>query len=91
MSTTARAALVEANGTVVDVIVVDLSAAWEPPDGQTAIQLPDDSNVGPGWTHDGSNFNPPAAEPAGPALPTTPDLQAQLDDLADAVAALMTA
>ena len=86
-----RTALVDATGAVVNVVVVDDTSAWEPPDGQTPYGLPDDSHVGLGWTHDGTTFNPPPAEPAGPVLPTTPDLQAQLDDLADAVAALMTA
>lgn len=83
---TARAALVDANGLVDTVIVVDLDGTYEPPDGLTVHVLAEDSMVGPGWCLVDGTFAPPEQEPAGPVLPSVLDLQAQLDDLADFIA-----
>lgn len=78
---TARTALVDAIGQVVNVVVVDLDGNYAPPQDQTAHVLTDGSMVSAGWTLVDGSFEPPAAEPAGPILPTVMDLQAQIDML----------
>jgi len=83
---TIRTALVDADGIVTNVTLVDPASSWQPPEGLTPIQLADDSAVGPGWTRDDGQFFPPAApapEPATKPLPTVIDLQAQVDALTD--------
>lgn len=55
-----RYAVIE-DGTVVNVILWD--GIGDMFDAQTLIELPDDSLVGPGWSHDGTDFvAPPAPE-----------------------------
>lgn len=52
-----RIALIR-NGIVENV--AEAPAGWTPPDGYTAVELPDGSPVGPGHTYDGVTFTPPA-------------------------------
>lgn len=88
--TAIRTALVDATGAVTNVVLVDPATSWEPPEGQTAYQLTDDSQVGPGWTRTGTTFTPPTAPDPEPAtaLPTVLGLQAQIDELTDLVLGL---
>jgi hypothetical protein len=65
---TKTVALVAADGTVDNVIVIDPDAAYTPPEDCTLVDIPDDASVSPGA---------PAPEPE-PAAPST---QEQLDAL----------
>ena len=49
-----RMALVDKDGNVVNVIVVEPDTKWTPPDGVTIV--PADGNAEPGGTYDGSAF-----------------------------------
>lgn len=51
-------ALVE-NGVVVNVIVWDGQSSWQPPDGQTAVLVPDDAYAGIGSTYSNGAFGEP--------------------------------
>lgn len=55
-------AIVE-NGNVVNVILWDGSAQWQPPAGATVVEVPDGVACGPGYTFDGTNFIAPPAPP----------------------------
>lgn len=49
------------NGVVVNAIVWDGdSQTWEPPQGVTAVAIPDGSSAWIGWSYDGGVFSEPA-------------------------------
>lgn len=58
----ARYAIVRAG--LVDVAEWDGQSAWSPGVGAVLIELEEGSQVGPGWSYDGSTFSPPPAPPA---------------------------
>jgi len=84
-----KAALVDSNLTVVNVVVWDDSCI--PPDGLTVVTLAPDLLVSPGWMSrsDGTFYDPNPA-PAAPATPepTLAELQAQLATIQAQLAAL---
>ncbi|PRX32252.1 hypothetical protein B0G75_104273 [Paraburkholderia sp. BL18I3N2] len=51
-------ALVE-NGVVVNVIVWDGHSDWQPPNGQTVVQIPDGVYAGIGSTYSNGTFGEP--------------------------------
>ena len=58
-----RYALINADGLVVNAIVWDGETEYTPPDGLTAVAIPDGVGAGPGWTYDGSDWvAPPPVE-----------------------------
>jgi hypothetical protein len=58
------------SGIVDNVILWDGDVTrWQPAEGTTAVQLPDDSPVGPGYTYDGSAFHAAGTAP-GPVPET---------------------
>jgi hypothetical protein len=66
--TTERAALINGDGLVTSVALVNVNDQgqiedWEPPDGLTVQVLADDSTVGPGWTHTTGEFQAPPPPP----------------------------
>ena len=63
-------ALVESGGTVVNTIVWDGSAPYQPDEGHLAVLVPDGSGASIGWTYDGTSF---IAPPIPPAPPLTSD------------------
>jgi len=77
-----KAALVDDNGIVVNVIVWD--DACVAPNGITAVVVNDDLRVSVGWIYNGgqdfADPNPPAAVEPLP-VPTLQELQAQLAEL----------
>lgn len=88
---TIRTALVNADGDVVNVIVIDPATDWEPPEGHRPYQLEPDSLVGPGWVLEGDTFTPPPAPDPVPAvvLPTIIDLDVKSKDMQAQIDALM--
>lgn len=62
-----RAALRDADGLVVNVIVYDPEADYEPPWGLTLDPLPDGSPVSIGWRHLDGEYTPPPTESLGVA------------------------
>lgn len=65
---------------VTNLVVWDGEQEWSPPQGISAVQIPDGSEVGIGWIYDGANFTAPAA----PAIvPTWGDHQASAKDALD--------
>lgn len=55
-----RAALVDNDGNVTSVIIVDSAIGYTPPDGLTLAAVGSEP-VGPGWTYAGGTFTPPPA------------------------------
>jgi hypothetical protein len=51
-------AIVE-NGAVINVVLWDGQSGWEPPTESTANLLPTGSQVGVGYTFDGTNYTAP--------------------------------
>jgi hypothetical protein len=84
-----KAALVDANDIVVNVIVWDETCVA--PDGTAAVILDDDFHVSVGWIYNGEQSfvdpNPPI-QASAPAAPTLADLQAQLAALTASIQAL---
>ena len=84
-----KAALVDSNNIVVNIIVWDETCVS--PEGVTVVVLPDDFLISTGWIYNGgqsfTDLNPPAAiEP--PPAPTLQELQAQLAELAAKIQAI---
>lgn len=73
-----RAALIDDDGLVLNVLILDRLAAWTAEPGHSLVKVPSDSPVGPGWTSTGSAWTAPTAPPN-----VAPDVQAQLDELTD--------
>jgi hypothetical protein len=66
-----RCALVDTDGVVVNVALVDSDADWSPDDGITVVPLTDEA-VSPGWTYDGAAFHVPSAPAVSePPVPVT--------------------
>lgn len=93
-TTPPRAALVDADGTVVNVVVVDPAGSWKAPKGLTVRPLPDDAAAGPGWTYDGTTYAPPPVRQMTvdrasiPADGTTPAVVTYADTHPDAPASV---
>jgi|GEM_PF-4786899 len=72
----------------VDGVMVNVPAAWAPPEGHTAVQS-DTAQIG--WTYANEQFvappAPPVPAPVVPPAPTLAQLQAQLTALAAQIAA----
>ena len=47
------------NGIVVNIIEWDGVAPWGPPDGMSAVKIPNGETVGIGFSFDGSQFKSP--------------------------------
>jgi len=84
-----KAALIDANNVVQNIIVWDNSSIA--PSGLTAVVLDDSAFVSIGFTHNGDNTftdpNPPA-QPAPTSQPTLAELQSQLAALTAKINAL---
>lgn len=88
MSDIRRAAIVRnSTNKVLNVEMVDTTSNWQPPEGTTAITIPNDSLVTAGWDYEGDKFvnNMPVEEVAGLPLPNTASLQNQIDELVDMI------
>lgn len=55
-----RAALVDEDGHVVNVILIDPDQDYTPRDGLTVYELDEDAPVDPGWRRTPDGFEPPA-------------------------------
>jgi hypothetical protein len=73
-------AVIDEEGLVVNVVLVhdevdgeDDPRRWTPPDGLTAVPVPDDVPVAPGWRLDGNKFVEPAPSEPEPAAPPITD------------------
>lgn len=67
-------ALINASGTVTNVIVVDPAATYAPPGGLTLQPIPADEPVSIGWTFADGHFIAPPPQPTPP--PTHAEQQA---------------
>lgn len=52
-------AVIDSTGTVTNVVVWDGRTQWQPPDGTTAVAIPEGSGAGIGWTYQNGTFTPP--------------------------------
>lgn len=44
------------SGKVMNIVIWDGGDGWSPPDGSTAVQLPEGAPVDIGWSYDGTKF-----------------------------------
>lgn len=64
-----NAALIAADGSVANVIVIDTNGDYQPPKGHTMRVLAADEHVDTSWRHDGKKFVPPPGPPVDPGQP----------------------
>ena len=52
-------AVIDATNLVINVVLWDGKATWQPPEGCIAVKIPADSSVSIGWTYADGQFTPP--------------------------------
>lgn len=55
-------AIIDATALVINVVVWDGQPPWTPPEGCSAVVLPEGSGAGIGWIYIDGEFIPPALE-----------------------------
>lgn len=66
-------AIIDSTNTVINVVVWDGKPPWAPPQDCIAVEIPEGSSAGIGWTYANGEFiAPPQPEPPEPPAPLTP-------------------
>lgn len=56
-------AVVDSSGLIVNVVVFNGVDAWNPPEGEASIKIPEGSGVAIGWSYVNDEFVPPPQPP----------------------------
>ena len=79
-----RTAVIDRNGTVVNLVVLTADADYDPGEDRDLLALDDDSPVSIGWTWDRTTWTKPTTPPE-PPMTTEAWLQRQINDLTDLI------